>query len=144
MVMAVSLLLLIVGSSAERDFEVTLDDITRNQQRNFDGGFHPGGDGAKAQKAAGSFFEGNISSSQHFALLSAQPGSLLVGGRGVVYNLSLPGLHEIREEVSRSIKLASTNFSIDQQPKICVCKRIRGPLQRRVAGCILAGFGLSV
>jgi len=98
MVMAVSLLLLIVGSSAERDFEVTLDDITRNQQRNFDGGFHPGGDGAKAQKAAGSFFEGNISSSQHFALLSAQPGSLLVGGRGVVYNLSLPGLHEIREE----------------------------------------------
>ena len=125
MVMAVSLLLLVVGSSAERDFEVTLDDINMNQQRNFDGGFHRGGEVAKAQKAAGSFFEGNISSSQHFALLSAQPGSLLVGGRGVVYNLSLPSLHEIREEVGSqicSIKLGSTNLSVDEQP-MCMCLR---------------------
>ena len=106
--MAVPLILLMVGSSGARDFEATLDDITLNQQRSLYGGFYPGEEGrlkdvVKAQKAPGSFFEGNISSSQHFALLSAQPGSLLVGGRGVVYNLSLPGLHEIREEVSKNM-----------------------------------------
>ena len=90
--MAVTLMfLLMVGSSGARDFEVSFD-----QQS-----FYPRGD--LTQKAAGSFFEGNQSSSQHFALLSSQPGSLLIGGRGVVYNLSLPGLHEMREEVSKKI-----------------------------------------
>ena len=104
--MAAPLILLMVGSSGARDFEVTLDEITTKQQSSFYDGFYPGEEGklkdvGKARKVPGSFFEGNISSSQHFALLSAQPGSLLVGGRGVVYNLSLPGLHEIREEVSK-------------------------------------------
>ena len=103
--MAVPLLLLMVGSSEARDFEVSLDDITMDQQSSFFGGFYPGGDLTKTQNAAGSLFEGNKSSSQHFALLSAQPGSLLVGGRGVVYNLSLPGLHEMREEVSQLYSL---------------------------------------
>ena len=96
--MAVPLLLLMVGSSEAGDFDFTLDDITMNQQH---GDFYPRGDVTKTQKAAGSLFEGNTSLSQHFALLSAQPGSLLVGGRGVVYNLSLPGLHEMREEVNQ-------------------------------------------
>ena len=94
--MAVPLLLLMVGSSEARDSEVSVN----QQQSSFYSDFYPGGDVTqKTQKAAGSLFEGNKSLSQHFALLSAQPGSLLVGGRGVVYNLSLPGLHEMREEV---------------------------------------------
>ena len=100
--MALPLLLLLVGRSRAKDFEASFDDV--QQHRSLYDGFSPEGDPrlkdfAKTQKTPGTFFEGNISNSQHFALLSAKPGSLLVGGRGVIYNLSLPGLHEIREEV---------------------------------------------
>ena len=100
--MAFPLLLLLVGRSRAKDFEASFHDV--QQHRSLYDGFSPDGDPrsedfAKTQKAPGTFFEGNISISQHFALLSAKPGSLLVGGRGVVHNLSLPGLHEIREEV---------------------------------------------
>ena len=103
--MAVSILLLMMGSCRAKDFEVTLDHTTINQNGNF---FGDGWPTDVTQKAPGSSFEGNISSSQHFALLSAQPGSLLVGGRGVVYNLSLPGLHEIREEVGKHFHSSSS------------------------------------
>ena len=103
--MAVSILLLMMGSCMAKDFEVTLDHTTINQNGNF---FGDGWPTDVTQKAPGSSFEGNISSSQHFALLSAQPGSLLVGGRGVVYNLSLPGLHEIREEVGKHFHSSSS------------------------------------
>ena len=100
--MAFPLLLLLVGRSRAKDFEASFHDV--QQHRSLYDGFSPDGDPrlkdfAKTQKTPGTFFEGNISNSQHFALLSAKPGSLLVGGRGVVHNLSLPGLHEIREEV---------------------------------------------
>ena len=100
--MALPLLLLLVGRSRAKDFEASFHDV--QQHRSLYDGFSPDGDPrlkdfAQTQKTPGMFFEGNISKSQHFALLSAKPGSLLVGGRGVVHNLSLPGLHEIREEV---------------------------------------------
>ena len=100
--MAFPLLLLLVGRCRAKDFEASLNDV--QQHRSLYDNFSPEGDQrlqdfSKTQKTPGMFFEGNISKSQHFALLSAKPGSLLVGGRGVVHNLSLPGLHEIGEEV---------------------------------------------
>ena len=50
----------------------------------------------------GATFLGNTTSSNHFTLLTRRPGSVLVGGRNAVYNLSLPGLHELGEEVGHS------------------------------------------
>ena len=57
---------------------------------------------AVVSSVPGSTFLGNTTSSNHFTLLTRRPGSVLVGGRNAVYNLSLPGLHELGEEVGHS------------------------------------------
>ena len=43
----------------------------------------------------------NRSTPQHLRLLASTPTSVVLGGREVMYTLALPGLQELREEVSR-------------------------------------------
>ena len=45
-------------------------------------------------------FAGNNSFTNNFKLLEEGASSIIVGGRNVIYNLSLPHLQEVKQEVS--------------------------------------------
>jgi hypothetical protein len=59
--------------------------------------------GGRVGALPGSAFVGNSSASNHFTLLATGPRAVLVGGRDVLYSLSLPGLQEEVEEVRGSV-----------------------------------------